>query len=127
MFPWHMPLVNPPYRTLPPPSASSGRAVSVRRALQLIENTATERSNVAFFCLSAADAYSGQSESLFLVILDIFNRESRLSSLRMDPRRLLAGMTEADGPSRHFLSGIYLCPVTTKMDPRSRLAGMTKE
>ena len=76
MFPWRMPLVNPPYRTLPPPSARNGRAVSVRRALRLKENTATERSNVALFCLSAADVYSGKSECLFRVVLDIVKQES---------------------------------------------------
>lgn len=40
------------------------------------KNTATGRSNAALFWLSAADVYSGKWESLFLVILDIFNRES---------------------------------------------------
>jgi hypothetical protein len=59
--------------------------------------------------------HSGKWESLNLVIPEIFCRESRLPFLRMDPRRLLAGMTEANGPSRHLC---YLCPVTAKMDPR---------
>ena len=40
------------------------------------KNTATERGNLALFCRIAADVYSGKSESLFLVILDIFKQES---------------------------------------------------
>ena len=32
-----------------------------------------------------------------IVIPDIFHRESRLAFLRMDPRRLLAGMTKPKG------------------------------
>jgi len=36
---------------------------------------------------------SGKPEFLFLVIPDIFNRESTLISFRMDPRYQPAGMT----------------------------------
>jgi hypothetical protein len=39
---------------------------------------------------------------------DIFYRVSIFNFLRMDPRQLLAGMTENTRPARHRLSDIYL-------------------
>jgi hypothetical protein len=45
----------------------------------------------------------GKRESIISVILDVFNRESILGPVRMDPRLKLAGMTEGEMDTRHKL------------------------